>query len=127
MKTIKGLLICPSERTITEVDVEEGDSSFLHAMYRLIDCDYVDVVRRYLQPFGSEDDLWVDDEALLKEKPVMFGFTLYPQNVADPIIGNALVLGVDPNEGECISHSLTPEAIRNIRQKIQWCYFVRKT
>ena len=96
-------------------------------MYRLIDCDYVDVVRRYLQPFGSEDDLWVDDEALLKEKPVMFGFTLYPQNVADPIIGNALVLGVDPNEGECISHSLTPEAIRNIRQKIQWCYFVRKT
>ena len=122
--TIKGLLINPSEQTITEVEVERKEDSCLSSMRALIDCDYVDVVRSYLHPFGSEDDMWVDDEALLKEKPVMWGFTLYPENVANPIIGNALVLGVDLDEGECVSHTLTPEAIQNIKQKIQWCYFM---
>lgn len=124
--SIKGLLICPSKQTITEVEVEENEDSYLSSMYRLIDCDAVDVVRNYLHPFGCEDDLWVDDEALLKEAPVMWGFTLYPKDVAFPIIGNALVLGVDLAEGECTSHTLTPEAITAIRKKLQWCYLAHK-
>ena len=125
MATIKGLLINPAAQTIEEVDVEEGDSSFLHSMYRLLDCDCVDVVRGYFsrEPYKSEDDLWVDDEALLKEPPVQWGFTLH--NNCNPILGKALVLGVDLTEGECKNFTLSPEAVEKVRKNIQWCYCIR--
>ncbi len=124
--TIKGVLICPSNQTITEVDVVKDDDSFLDSMYRLIDCDTIDVVRDYLRPFGCSDDLWVDDEALLKSPPVQWGFSLYPRNVANPIIGNALVLGVDRTLGDCTPHTLTADIIQKIREKIEWCYLVNR-
>ena len=126
METITGLLINPADQTVTEVEVEKKEDSFLSSMYALIDCDCVDVVRGYFsrQPFCSEDDLWVDDEALLKDLPVQWGFTLYRD--ATPIIGKALILGVDLTEGECKSFTLSPEKIEKIKQQLQWCYCVNR-
>ena len=123
---IKGLLISPSTQTIKEVEVEELRDSFLTSMYRLIECDTVDVVRGYFsrQPYCSEDDLWVDDEGLLKTSVVQWGFTLYED--ASPIIGNGLVLGVDLKKGDCVSYTLSESAITEIRNRIKWCYCINR-
>ena len=123
---IKGLLISPSTQSITEVEVEELRDSFLTSMYRLIDCDTVGVVRGYFrrQPYCSEDDLWVDDEGLFKTAVVQWGFTLYDD--ATPIIGNGLVLGVDLSKGDCVSYTLPESAVKTIRERIKWCYFLNR-
>lgn len=114
-KTIKGLLICPDTRTITEIDVNNEDS--LQAMYEAIKCDCVDVGRGGLQflPSKPQDDVWFDDEAKFSEKENCF---LLPGWV--PLIGNGLILGFD-DAGNSTNHTLTQEDVAMLRQIIRWC------
>lgn len=113
-KSIKGLLICPDKRTITEVEVNSEDS--LQAMYNLIECSAVDVGRGGLQflPSSPQDDVWFDDEAAFSDKKT--GFML-PGWV--PLTGNGLILGFD-DEGNCTDHTLTTQDVETLRQKIRW-------
>lgn len=124
---LRGLLIDPSKQSVTEIFVScTDDRSLLNSMYALIECDTVECVRDYFarQPFCKQDDLWVDEEALLKSQPVQWGFTLWQD--ATPIIGKALVLGVDRDKGECKSFTLSPADIAEIKKRISWCYFVNR-
>lgn len=121
MKTIKGILIEPSTSSIREVDVElDGNSSStLKSMYKLLNCSCVDVGRGGLKflPSSPDDDVWFDDEgAFRKNEP---GFML-PDWV--PLIGNGLILSYN-DEGDCVSHHLTEEDLKVLREKIQ---FVRQ-
>lgn len=79
---MRGFLIDPFERTISEVDYN-GD---FHQIYKLIDCDTFTCVT--VNDRG--DALFVDDEGLINEKPqAFFGWYGYPQ----PLAGKALLLG----------------------------------
>lgn len=95
----KGILINVKDETITEVQV--GD--FRH-IQKLVDCDLFDVVG-----LGKQQDVYVDDEGLLKLTPESKFFVIegYPQ----PLCGNGLVLGHDM-EGNSVNTKFTVDQIK---------------
>ena len=116
--TIKGLLIDPENRTISEVEIAEDENgSTLQSMYQTIGCNCVDCGRGCLTwlPSRVRDDLWFDDEGLYSDCEDCF---VIPGLV--PLIGKGLILGYD-NNGDCTSHTLTPEDVGMLKQRIVWC------
>ena len=101
---MKGILIDPFARTITE-RVIEPDS--LKSIYDAISADCFSCVE-----LDDRDTLYVDDEGLYRENQEFFMIGNYPQ----PIAGSALILGCDP-EGE----SVTPKAsLDKVRGHVRW-------
>lgn len=117
-KKLKGLLIDPETESITEIEIAKG-SKCLDDLYKAIKCDTVDCIRAGVVLSGGkrkEDDIWVDDEGALKENQKHFWkLPLYEY----PIVGRGVVLAVD-DEGECISHTLTPLEIEELKRVIQF-------
>ena len=116
--TIKGLLIDPTNRTISEVEIDsDDDGSYLAAMYEVMGCDCVDVGRGGLQflPSGPIDDVWFDDEGMYSDCEDCF---IIPGFV--PLIGKGLILCYDEN-GNSTSYSLTPEDVAELRSVVRWC------
>ena len=116
-KVLKGLLIDPEKREISEVEIPVGeDGSCLNGMYRAIGCSAVDVGRgglRYL-PNHPEDDVWFDDEGLFSD--CKYSFKL-PGWV--PLIGRGLILGFN-DEGDSVDHTLKPKDVQVLRLTIMW-------
>lgn len=110
--TFKGLLIDPTERTITEVETDGG----LKSMYALIGCTCVDMARGGFQflPSNPTDDLWFDDEGLYSDCMDCF---VVPGMV--PLIGKGLILGYN-DDGDSIGHSLTEDDIFALRHSVEF-------
>ena len=115
-KKIKALLIDPEKETVTEVELE-GGSKLLDEMYRVIGCDCVDAVRHGLVISGrvKPDDIWVDDEGLLKDSKHFWTLPYYNQWMA----GKALIMAVD-DEGDCIDHTFTDLEKLELEAKLTW-------
>ena len=90
----------------------------LEYYYKVIGCRTVDFVSAYALEGveGLENiDLIVDDEGLFSEQPkvniiasLLYGYKQHGQ----PIVGNALVVGIDPETGETLP--LTDEQINRL-------------
>jgi hypothetical protein len=97
---MKAILIDPFKRTITEVDYS-GDWRQIGA---LIGCDVFTVANI------GDDDIYVDDEGLLKDPSEMAFFK--HENYPQPLCGRGLVMSVD-DEGETIAAKSTLEEVKN--------------
>lgn len=97
---MRGFLINPFERTLTEVDYD-GD---FHSIYKL--CDYSTFVIVNDHPL-PQLDVFVDDEGLFKEAQAFFTWGDYPQ----PLSGKGLILGHDLS-GESVAVDATYEQIK---------------
>ena len=116
-KVLKGLLIDPEKREISEVEIPvEEDGGCLNGMYRAIGCSTVDVGRGGLSylPSHPADDVWFDDEGLFSG--CKFSFML-PGWV--PLIGRGLILSFD-EDGNSVDHTLTPADINALKCSIRW-------
>ena len=116
-KKLKGLLIDPETESIAEVEIRKG-SKCLDDLYKAIGCDTVDCIRAGVVLSGGkrkEDDIWVDDEALLGEPK---HFWILP-GYAHPIAGRGVILSAD-DEGDCVSHTLTPLEVEELKRVIQF-------
>lgn len=118
-KKLKGLLIDPEKESVTEVEIAKG-SKCLDDLYKAIKCDTVDCIRAGVVLSGGkrkEDDIWVDDEALLGEPK---HFWILP-GYAQPIAGRGVILSAD-DEGDCVSHTLTPSEVMELRKVIKFAH-----
>lgn len=97
---MKAILINPFDETITEVEYS-GD---FKQIYKLIDCSTFDVVM-----LCDSDDLFVDDEGLLKDNRY---FSWSGRNFA----GKGLILGHD-DEGESIA---TTYDLQEVIDRVEW-------
>lgn len=103
---MRGILINPTERTITEVDVKKPNTSLAH-LYELIGCGMVELVQ-----IDREIVLLCDEEARLK--PVTGAFRFY--GCPSPVIaGNAVLLA-----GNGDRFKVLHENIENIRKSVEW-------
>jgi len=88
---IKGYLIDPQAKTITQVSFPAVGSNLDH-MYRLIGCGTVDVAR-----MAGDTDCWIDDEGLFKpdDEQHFFLLDLGDESGHDwrSYVGKGLVLG----------------------------------
>lgn len=90
---LKAVLIDPYKEEITDV---EYDNSSYKNIYPLIQCEIFTIVK-----LADEDDVFVDDEGLLKVNNETKFFMLkdYPQ----PLAGYGLIVGADEETGESVS------------------------
>ena len=97
---MRAILLNPFDQTVKEV-VYTGD---FREIYSLIDCTTFDVVR-----LSESDDLYVDDEGLLKENRY---FSWSGRNFA----GKGLILAND-DEGNSMS---TTYDLQEVIDKVEW-------
>lgn len=102
MPKIRGILIDPFTRTVTEVETEGG----LASIYELLGVAYVTVI-----PISDGQAIYIDDEGLLVEK----GHQEYWQWAGSnqPYAGKGLVLGGD-EEGDNVDATSTLEEIAGL-------------
>lgn len=102
----KGILINVNNETVTEVILKEDErGSSLLSMREHIGCDLVACVSL------GENDIWVDDEGLLKINSDTKFF--YIDDVGEPLCGNGLIMGYDSNTGRSVSTTLTIEQVKS--------------
>jgi len=82
----RAILISSLERTVKEVQV-----SCLHDLYRLIGCDMVECPTATIG--GVEQDLWCDEEGLMKSPQHFVKVMGFHQ----PIAGSIVIMGTDKN------------------------------
>ena len=98
---MRAILVNPFDQTIKEA-VFTGD---YHEIYSLIDCQLFDIVR-----LSDVDDLYVDDEGLLKNENRYFSWN--GKNFA----GKGLILSHD-EEGETIA---TTYDLQEVINRVEW-------
>ena len=102
---MKAIFINARDKRVEQVDIDPG----LEELYKKLDVRVITVA--YSQDPAIADDLIVDDEALLKDVsdlPGGFWTDFYP---SQPLMGNALMMGVDPETGESTDCTVTLEEI----------------
>ena len=77
---MRGILINPSEKSITEVEVTDNNHK------TLMNCDLMDAIR-----LSPSETMYVDDEGLMDASKRFFKFQGYIQ----PIAGSGLILACD--------------------------------
>lgn len=105
---MRGILIDPFARTVTEIEVGDG----IDSIYNLIQASLFDVV--HLTQCG--ETIYVDDEGLSVSNQAFF--CLDP--IHTPLAGRALILGTDLDTGESRGSRLSLEAIRHHVQFLDW-------
>lgn len=114
MHTIKGILIDPEERTVTDVEVEYS----LEAWYKLLDCDTVEFA--FLSLEEGDVQMICDEEGLYTDKAQFtFSSTNYQQ-----FAGKALIVDFeeeldDNDEPYPIDHLMLRAS--DIEDDIKWC------
>ena len=102
-KILNGILIDPYLKKVTNVKVKNDLKDF----YRVLDCSMVEVVS-----FGDVNDLWVDEEGLLKRDQRFFKVNNLPYGHHGVIVGKALLLkcGDEGGTEDCTLdlHEVTP-------------------
>jgi hypothetical protein len=91
-KKCNAVLIDPYKEEITDIVY---DSSDYRNIYPLIHCDCFTIVK-----LGDEDDVFVDDEGLLKVTPDTKFFKL--NDFQQPLAGYGLIVGADEETGETV-------------------------
>ncbi len=104
---LTGILIDPFLKKVTNVKVKNDLKDF----YRHLDCNMVEVVS-----FGDVNDLWVDEEGLLKNDQRFFKVSDLPFNHHGVIVGSALLLKCG-DSGGCESTTLS---IEDVLPRISW-------
>lgn len=97
---ITGILIDVKQQLVREISF----SNTLSDYYRLLGCQCITA-----PSYDSDHDIIVDDEGLLKDNPIFFeiGEATYA--------GNGLLVGVNNNTGDWISHHLNvPEIVKQV-------------
>lgn len=123
-KSIKGLLIDPEKRSITEVDILTGeDGGHLESMYEHLQCEHVDVCGGGLDwlPGGCFDDIWFDDEGMLCEPEYFFQIPGW-----HALAGRGLILGRD-SEGHSTSHTLSEIQIEVLRSHVRFTHIEKES
>lgn len=106
---MKAIHINPITQTIREIEIpSSSDGGHLAAMYAVLECSLVDVVR-----LEDGDGIFVDDEGLLKDEPGPF-FTLW--GYPNPIAGHGLVLGCDEDGNSCAP----VVTVQELRDRVVW-------
>jgi len=109
----KAILIDSQKKTVTEVEVGEG----IQDIYKHLNCqafDAVDLdenVTCYVDDEGLCKDAYIDDDGV---KHNMHGFTLIKFGEDSILMGNGLVLGLDPETGESIDSPLSVEQVTKL-------------
>ena len=120
---VKGILIDPEKETVTEIELtRDEEGSLLHELYRVIGCDCVDCLRDCVGLNGKvkNDDVWVDDEALLNDPRHFWRFASWLKD--DFIAGRAVILDYDPRDGGSMAHSLTPAEVADLRAIVEFAH-----
>jgi len=106
---LRVILIAPDKRMVVECFIDRHNT--LKEMYRLIECQTVDVVRTVGSDWGAANDgqaavnvdLWVDDEGLMvtptEDAPVHL---VYLPGAPTPLAGRVMMAGSN-DAGETIS------------------------
>lgn len=103
----KALLINVQNESVTEVEViQDSKGSYLKSIYNHLGCDLLDIVNI------GKDDVYVDDEGLMKITQDSKFFQLNPN--WQPLAGNGLILGFDPETGESIDTTMTVEQVKEM-------------
>jgi hypothetical protein len=119
--TLKAVLIDPQAREIRVVDVDNAsDGSSLQAMYKLIGCTTVEVVRLG-NVQGQPVEGWVDEEGLLVDWDLQH-FFCFGSDPVPTVAGRMLVLSHDADNGACVE--LEPDAfgfvLSQLRRTVRW-------
>ena len=102
----------PYLKKLTNVNV--GTDHTLQDMYKHIGCSYVETVN--YKHISVVEDIWVDEEALLKRDQRFFKVSNLPYLHHGVIAGRGLILGGD-RKGGTISTSL---CIEEVTPRISW-------
>jgi hypothetical protein len=114
-KSIKGILIDPFAKTVTEVQVvgkpDSWGTNYLESFYTLLKCRTIEAA-----PLDIEDEsLYVDEEGMFAAGKQMF-FYLPKLSPYQPLAGMGVFVGLD-NEGDSKDTSIKIEDIQN---QIEW-------
>lgn len=115
MHTIKGILIDPEERTVTDVEVEYS----LEEWYKLLDCDYVEFA--FISLKARDVQMICDEEGLYTDKAQ---FTFSSANYQQ-FAGKALIVDFeeeldDNDEPYPIDHLMLRAS--DIEDDVEWCH-----
>jgi len=103
---MKAILIDVHQETVRQVEVD--DKRVLKDWYKHINCGMVEVAHNF---YDKMDSIMVDEEGLftMNENSKFFSVTGGHQ----PFIGNGLVVGLNPMNGESVDHHITVEDLRS--------------
>lgn len=116
-KTVKGILVGFNDATVMDVKAESDWTVGIDEMYRLVNCDTLDVVR-----LTDEIDMWVDDEGLMKSDNFLQTFVYEGRKLHQPYAGNVLILAHN-DEGDTIG--LTDAQVEHLTKHIQIAFYGR--
>ena len=102
---MKAILINVHQETVQQVEVD--DDNVLKSWYKHIKCGTVQV--GYY--FDEKDSIMCDEEGLFTMNDNSKFFSIEGGN--QPCIGNGLVVGVDPMNGESVDPCITVEEVRS--------------
>ena len=109
MNYLNAILIDPFLKRVTNVSIDSDKT--LSDMYKHIGCRVVEVVS-----FGDVNDLWVDEEGLLKRDQRFFKVSHLPFGHHGVIAGRALLLKCGDNGGT----ESTTLNIEDVLPRISW-------
>ena len=102
---MKAILINVHDETVQQVEVD--DDNVLKSWYKLLICTMVQVAHY----FNEKDSIMVDEEGLFTMNDESKFFTI--EGGHQPFIGNGLVVGVNPEDGESVDPCITTEEVRS--------------
>lgn len=96
--------------------IEFEKDKLLEMLYKEIECDTVEVVRK-AKVSGVTFDIWVNENGLFKEDPIMMAENLtYP---SQKLFGNIVLIPSELDENGDILRGFTPEEILKISYGIK--------
>lgn len=109
MSTVTGLRIS-TDGDVTQVELGSRDDSTLHALYREIGCDLVEVIA-----LTTQVDMWVDEEGMYRQEVNHVATALARRYgwTHQPYFGTVVLTGGSDAEGA--SESLAPIALVAVR------------
>jgi hypothetical protein len=118
MKPMKAVFIDSTNHTVTDVVID--GSKFLDENYRLVapSSEMIEVaccVRDHKD--GTHDDIYVDEEGLIHERPTKFFRVLLPGETLKfscdhrTYAGNGLITGLNPRTGRAIDAKITAKEV----------------
>lgn len=101
---MKAILIDVINETVRMVEVDDKD--VLHSWYKHLECQMVQVGHY----FNDKDSIMCDEEGLFTMNDGSKFFSV--EGGHQPFIGNGLVVGVNPENGESVDPCITEEEVR---------------
>ena len=99
---MKAILINVQDETVRQVEVEN-----IKDMYKHIGCQTFEVAHNF---HDKMDSVYVDEEGTFTMNHESKWFTI--EGGHQPFIGNGLVVGLNPMNGESVDHHITVDDLR---------------